>query len=95
MYSSIILTVTGELFGSSCLKEEAPSKFRRSQIWVGSCSLVICNLFISHGLSWKVSEAIKNVKSKKVIIIDDINTDLIINNIYNAIRQYEDKETSN
>ena len=39
MYSSIILTVTGELFGSSCLKEEAPSKFRRSQIWVGSCSL--------------------------------------------------------
>lgn len=57
--------------------------------------LVICNLFISHGLSWKVSEAIKNVKSKKVIIIDDINTDLIINNIYNAIRQYEDKETSN
>ena len=39
MYSSIILTVTGELFGSSCLKEEAPSKFMRSQIWVGSCSL--------------------------------------------------------
>ena len=39
MYSSIILAVTGELFGSSCLKEEALSKFRRSQIWVGSCSL--------------------------------------------------------
>lgn len=57
--------------------------------------LVICNLFISHGLSWRVSEAIKNVKSKKVIIIDDINTDLIINNIYGAIKQYEGKEMSN
>lgn len=54
--------------------------------------LVICNLFISHGLSWKVSEAIKNVKSKKVVIIDDINTDLIINNMYDAIKLYEESE---
>ena len=51
--------------------------------------LVICNLFISHGLAWKVSEAIKNVKSKKVVIIDDINTDLIINKIYDAIKLHE------
>lgn len=51
--------------------------------------LVICNLFISHGLSWKIGEAIKNVKSKKVIIIDDINTDLIINNLYDTMKEYE------
>ena len=51
--------------------------------------LVICNLFISHGLYWKVSEAIKNVKSKKVVIIDDINTDIIINNLYDAMKEYE------
>lgn len=51
--------------------------------------LVVCNLYISHGLFYKVGEAIKNVKSKKVIIIDDINTDLIINNLYNTIKEYE------
>ena len=54
--------------------------------------LVICNLFISHGLSWKVSEAVKNVKSKKVVIIDDINTDLIINKIYDSIKMYEENQ---
>lgn len=54
--------------------------------------LVICNLFISHGLAWKVSEAIKNVKSKKVVIIDDINTDLIIGKMYDSIKSYEENE---
>lgn len=51
--------------------------------------LVICNLFMCHSLSWKIGEAIKNVKSKKVIIIDDINTNLIINNLYAAVKEYE------
>lgn len=44
--------------------------------------LVICPLFASHGMSYKVSEAIKGSKTKKVLIVDDINTDFIIDKMY-------------
>ena len=86
MYSSIILTVTGELFGSSCLKEEAPSKFRRSQIWVGSCSLNICmvlaisNILMNNKYSEKISisEKIKSFFRVVFLIDGDVTSRYLI-----------------
>src|SRR5699024_12030105 len=70
MYSSIILAVTGELFGSSCLKEEALSKFRRSQIWVGSCSLDNNNEKIKNVLYSKTSR--ENLSKDNLMEVRDI-----------------------
>ena len=73
MYSSIILTVTGELFGSSCLKEEAPSKFRRSQIWVGSCSLLDRNVVYNSPIIEKLINQEKEIIEKLFVPVTDVS----------------------
>jgi hypothetical protein len=52
--------------------------------------LVICTNYIDHGLIYKLGEAIKNVESKKVVMVDNINTDIVLDEIYTSAIEYEE-----
>jgi hypothetical protein len=51
--------------------------------------LVVCTNYIDHGLIYKLGEAIKDIKSKKVVMVNNVNTDTVLDEIYSATVEYE------
>jgi hypothetical protein len=52
--------------------------------------LAICTNYIGHGLIYKISEAIKSIQSKKVVMVDDINTEKVISTMYDSLIEFEE-----
>lgn len=47
--------------------------------------IIVSPKYMSHGLFYKIKEALANRKSVKMIFVDDVNTNFIINKIYNNL----------
>jgi hypothetical protein len=52
--------------------------------------LTICTNYIDHGLIYKIGEAIKNVESKKVVMVNGINMNTVISDMYNSLSEFEE-----